>query len=188
MRYKRSRLHGAKGIAFDGKRFKVLVQKVMLPDGRQMHKELIIAPSVAVILPISNGKLVLIRQYRPVLGVWMYEIPAGIINIHETPLQAAKRELEEETGYKSKSIKKMLECFSSPGISNEHAYIYIAECGKKGAQHLDEHENIKVLEATSSDVTKMLKNGLIKNAISALAISIYLNSTLQLVPDKLAVR
>lgn len=174
MKSKRAFSPNGKGIAFDGRRFKVRIQNVMLPNGKRMQKEAVMAPRVAVILPISNGKLIMIKQYRPVPGIWIYELPAGIINAHESPIKAAIRELEEETGYKAKAINKILECFISPGISNEYAYVYIAECGKMGAQHLDEHEDIKVFETTLEDAIKLLEGGRIKNAVSALAISLYL--------------
>lgn len=117
-------------------------------------------PGAAVILPLIDPRTVLmIKNTRKAVGETLWELPAGTIDPSELPLMCAKRELEEETGYKAKNLRPLLEFYSSPGISNEKMYVFLAENLVKGTQKLDENEQIEVVAVSWTDILDMLKKG-----------------------------
>ena len=144
---------------FSGKRFQVETEKIKLPNGHIMKLEKAISNEVAVVFPItSDNKVVVLKQYRPVIKKWMYEFPAGVIEHGEKPVATAKREVEEETGFVCKNIKRLGGFFSSPGFSNEFIHVFVAKCEKTGKQHLEPAENILVYTMTIEKVIEMAKN------------------------------
>lgn len=88
------------------------------------------------ILPFVNEHLLLIKQYRHSLKQWIYEIPGGEIDAGESPSAAAKREMEEETGYKIMELIDLGYYYPSPGSSDEKVYLFAAQCikGEHGAK------------------------------------------------------
>ncbi len=135
--------------------------------------------AVVVILPIlNNKKIILEKQYRLPADKVLYEIPAGNMEDKETPIVAARRELKEETGYTAKSIKKVYEFYSSPGIFNEVMHFFVATGLTPGKTHFDEDEDIKLEVVSFQKAVKMLKEGKIKDAKTIIAI-LYLHSLLK---------
>lgn len=103
-------------------------------------------PDVAIIAAFTpKMELVIIRQYRHPVKSLDYELPAGFIEPYETDIaQAAKRELLEETGYETESLKKIQETFSSAGFMSNHVNFFIGFNAKKVAeQKLDRNEELK---------------------------------------------
>lgn len=158
---------------FSGRRFNVETKKIILPNGNEMNVEKVHSAEVAVILPVLGNSIIILKQFRPVIGKWMYELPAGLIDKGEKPVEAARRELKEETGFTAMKIKKMADVLSSPGFSDEHVYIFLAYGLKKGEQELEPNENIKLLKLPIKQVLKMSTNGAIKNAHSVAAIMLF---------------
>ena len=100
----------------------------------------------------KKGQVLLIRQFRLPLRQHTWELPAGIVNKGETPLRAAKRELQEETGYRARSWKKLFECFPSPGFCDEKVTAYLARQltpGEATPEHLREDRDTLVQVAGS---------------------------------------
>ena len=94
----------------------------------------------------------------------MFELPAGKLEAGEDPFEAAKRELEEETGYCAQKWTDLGYVYTSPGYSNEKLYLYKAENLKFTHCHPDEGEIIQAFEYTYNDVLKMINNGQINDA------------------------
>jgi len=157
MRYK----HIKKDKVFENKHFVIYEEDLILPNGNQVRwtflKNYI---AVGVIAFTPEGKLLLVKQYRPALKQEIMEIPAGLVDPGEDVEKAALRELEEETGYRAKKITKVCEYFRSPGLSSSKMYIYHAEDLVKTSQNLDEDEFLEVLEVDRNDIDEILKTPL----------------------------
>ena len=110
----------------------VHLDKVMLPNGTEVRLECIKHPGAAAIVPfLSKDEIILIRQYRPVVDRYIWEIPAGTLERGEEPVKCAKRELEEEIGYRAGSMKYLTRIYTTPGFTNECIRIYRATRLKK---------------------------------------------------------
>lgn len=143
--------------------------------------------SAAVILPVDYGrqKVLLVKQWRipPFINHHigpMIEAVAGLIDPDETPEMCAIREAREETGYEVKNLKKITECYSSPGTLTEYFHLFIGEYGpharpSKGGGIVHEGEDIEVLEVGFEDLRSMLSSGTLKDAKTILAVHWLLN-------------
>jgi ADP-ribose pyrophosphatase len=111
-----------------GKVFDVRTESIRLPSGREQRLQVIDHPGAVAIAPVlSNGDLLLVRQYRHPVGDWILELPAGRIDPGEDPAGAAARELEEETGHRAARWRALLEFLPAPGISSERITIFRAD-------------------------------------------------------------
>jgi len=157
---------------FDGTLLHVRRDTVLLPDGKQATREWIVHPGASAVLPIlPDGKIILVRQYRYPVGCVTLEIPAGKLDApDEDPLDCAKRELAEETGYHAEHIEKMTTIATTVGFSNEKIHIYSAEGLTPGKQSLDPDEFIHVVRVPLDEAVEMAKDGRIIDAKSIVAI------------------
>lgn len=100
---------------------------VLTPDGHELAFPVILSPGFAKVVPLlPNGDVVLVRQYRYAIGMVTLEVPAGVLNPGEDPLECARRELGEETLLMSDSFETLGEFCTSPGRMNERGYIFLA--------------------------------------------------------------
>ena len=157
-------------IVYKSKIFNVREEKVKLPNGKRPTYSIIDHPGAIMLIPVMGEKIVLIREYRPAVGKWLYQLPAGTIEKGEKGKNTASRELEEETGYHSNDIKFLFKSYTSPGTSNEIMYFFIAQGLKKSVQHLDENEMIEAKPTPIKKILSMIKNGKIMddNTISGI--------------------
>lgn len=156
---------------FSGRRFSVETKKVKLPNGNRMNLEKVHSGEVALILPIlDKDTVIMLKEFRPVIGKWQYELPAGLVDPGERPIDAAKRELREETGFTCKKIKKVISLFSSPGFSDEVVHVFLATQLEKGEQELEPAENIELHQMPLSKTLMMIKKGEIDDAHSIAAL------------------
>lgn len=102
--------------------------------------------AVGVVAVLENDNILLVKQYRPAIEKDILEIPAGLLEENESPMEAARRELEEETGYQAVKLEKICEYYSSPGVSESKFYLYYTEEVIRGAQNLDEDEFLEIEE------------------------------------------
>ena len=142
---------------YKGKVFDVEKRRKRLPNGVSMDIEMMRHNGAVVILPLNEGNIVFIREYRPVVSKWLYELPAGTMEKGESPMKCAVRELKEETGFTAKSIAPMFTSFSAPGVSTEKLYFFLAQGLKEGRQRLDEHEIIRTRELSPKRLLGMIK-------------------------------
>ena len=153
--------------------------KVLLPNGVKSKREIVEHPgAVAVIAIAKDNKIILVRQYRKAVEEAIFEIPAGLVHWEkgETALQAAKRELEEETGYRARKIKKLLKGFASPGYSSEIIHYFLATDLIQTKPNPDEDELLEPVLVNPKDYKKLIKSGKIKDNKTLLGILLALNS------------
>ena len=125
----------------------------------------------AVLAAVTDeGKLVMVRQYRKAAGRVMLEVPAGKIDPGESPEEAAKRELKEETGYTAENIKFLMQFYPSVGYSEEILYLYLCRELTPGETNFDENEAIDIEEYEVNKLYKMAMEGALQDAKTILAI------------------
>ena len=117
----------------------------------------------------------MIRQYRHAVGQTIWEIPAGTMEKGETPAACARRELEEETGYRAKSMKLLFECYPTPGYSQELMRMFVARGLNPTERRLDEDEIISVEPVEIERAFRMIGSKEIRDAKTIAALS-YLRS------------
>ncbi len=134
-------------------------------------RELVIHPGAVAIIPYHHkDKIVLLRQFRYAAQGDLWEIPAGTLERGERTLVCAKRELEEETGFKARSWQKLSQFFLAPGISDEKMTLYRADGLYKGLKKLDHDEWIQHEIVSVDRAKKMIAQGKIRDAKTIAAI------------------
>lgn len=157
---------------FDGKILKVVKDTVSLPNGEEAFRELCLHVGGVCVLPLlSDGQVLMERQYRYAHGRVFFEIPAGKLNFAgEDPLEAGKRELREETGAVAQKYTFLGELDTTPALINEKIYMYLAEDISFGERDLDEDEFLDVERHHLSELYDMVMSGEIKDAKTQIAI------------------
>ncbi|MFY9140799.1 MAG: NUDIX hydrolase [Thermacetogeniaceae bacterium] len=156
---------------FQGRIIKVQVDTVELPDGKTAKREVVKHPGAVVILPLTDeGEVVMVRQYRHAPGEILLELPAGKRDGGEEPLECAKRELEEETGYTAEQWQVICSFYTSPGFCDELLYLVLAKGLIKGEARPDEGEFIDVVTIPLAEAAQMVLSGEIKDGKTCLGI------------------
>jgi ADP-ribose pyrophosphatase len=123
-----SRLRAKRTDVYRGRLINLGLETIDLPGDLELELEIVRHPGGAVIVAVNADKDVcLIRQYRYAVGGNIWELPAGTIDREETPLQTAKRELEEEAGVRAKQWRDLGTIWPSPGYCDEILYLYLAQ-------------------------------------------------------------
>lgn len=150
-------------------------ESFQLPDGTETVYDVARHAGGAAALPIlDDDRVVLIRQYRPVIGKYIYEIPAGRLEPGETPLATIKRELKEEVGMVASSYQEVWSGYSTPGFCDEHLTIYLARGIEEGEATPEAGEFIEPVKILVADLRGMLNQGDIVDAKTHIAISAFL--------------
>ena len=147
-------------VVFQGELLDVRRDTVILPNGEIGTREWIKHPGAVCCIPIlPNQKIGLIRQYRYALKRHMIEIPAGKLSRGEDPRNCAKRELEEEIGYKTNKISFLTKIHPVIGFANEEMWLYLVEDLIKTKPRLDDDEFLEIIPTKLEDALSMVWNG-----------------------------
>ncbi len=140
---------------------------IKLPNGRIRPITYIEHPGAVIVAPMLNNNTVLmLRQFRPALGKYIYELPAGTIDRNESLITCVRRELIEETGYRARAIKKLGSIYPVPGYSTEIIYMFVASGLTAGKAEPEEYEVIDLKPMTKPQVKKLFKSGKLMDAKS----------------------
>ncbi len=159
---------------FSGVLLRVQSDEVRLPDGATAHREYIRHPGAAAILALTdNEQVVLEWQYRYPGRRHYVEIPAGKLDAGEPPLQAAQRELQEETGWLARDWSLLLEHDVAIAYSDERIHIYLARGLSAGKHHLDEEEFLECFLLPFDEALAWLDAGRITDSKTQAALLAY---------------
>jgi ADP-ribose pyrophosphatase len=155
----------SKATLYEGRVFKLLRENVTLNNGVTVDLDIIHHPGASAIIPMSgNDNVILIKQYRHALRDFIWEIPAGTLDPDETPLECAKRELIEETGFSANTWQKLGEITPVPGYSNERIHMFLAADLVPAEQDLDKDEMLDVHEVSLGKAVEMIHEGAIQDS------------------------
>ncbi len=166
-------------VVFQGPLFRVLHDKLIEPGGKKSERDVIRHNGSVVILAVDNIKskrdpwIVMERQYRHAARQYLWELPAGKLDAGEEALAGAQRELEEETGYRAKKWKPLVEYYGSPGFLGESMKVFFAEGLMAGDAHPEDDEEIEFRLVKLSDVVKMIEKGAIKDGKTLCSVLLY---------------
>lgn len=150
------------------------LEKVTLPNGQPAQREVVHHPGAAAIMPfLPDKRMIFVEQWRQPLRQVTYEIPAGKLDQRDqTPLHAAWRELNEETGYTAATMELVNTFFSSPGFADEKMYLYRAMDLKPVTKQLpqDDDEFIQLHALTLDEALAKQREGLICDAKTVVAV------------------
>lgn len=122
--------------------------------------DVVIHPGAVAAVPVKkNGQLILIQQWRRAIGQIIYEIPAGVLEKGEAPLNAIDRELQEEIGYKSKTITPLGGFYSTPGFCTEYIHLFVAQDLTPSSLPGDLHEAIDIVEMSLEEALRLIDSG-----------------------------
>ncbi len=150
------------------------LNEVELPDGQRQMREIIRHPGATALIALDNqNRVLIVRQFRSASAQIMSEIPAGILNIGENPMQAAIRELQEETGYKPGKIEPLGGFYTAPGYTTEYIHLFIATELIESRLPADEDEFIEVDHVSLESALSMIERGEIQDAKTIIALLMY---------------
>jgi ADP-ribose pyrophosphatase len=146
-------------------------EEIILPNGKNTVIEAIHHPGSSAVVPVlENESVLLIRQYRPAIRDFIWEIPSGTMLPGEDPLECGKRELREECGFLGKKFEKFGEILIAPWYSNERIYLFMATDLIPCEQNLDEDEILTTHFFAFDHAMAMIESGEIQDATTMIGI------------------
>ncbi len=156
---------------FKGTFLDVRRDKVSLPNGKTSSREWINHPGAACVIPVlPDGKIALIRQYRYPVQAEMIELPAGKLDVGETPEVCARRELEEEIGYSAGKLTFVCNIHPAIGFASEKMWIYLAEDLTKTIENTDHDEFLELMPTNLDEAVQMVWEGTITDVKTIIGI------------------
>ncbi|MBF6416432.1 NUDIX domain-containing protein [Nocardia cyriacigeorgica] len=147
------------------------LDQVAMPDGRVVEREVVEHHGAVAVAALDDDNIVLIRQYRHPLGTRLLELPAGLLDIDgEDPLEAAKRELAEETGLAAREWSVLVDVALSPGFTDEALRVYLARGLYETERPEPEHEEAD-LEVVRMPLAQAVRAALAGEIVNATAVA-----------------
>ena len=161
---------------YEGAVISVAVGRFAGPDGDPFERDVVHHPGAVSAVPLlADGTVVLVRQYRAALDEDLLEIPAGKRDVvGEEPSLTAARELEEEIGMRAGRLELLAEFYNSPGFSDEHSYVFLAEDLVETETDLQgiEEQHLVVERVALTDVPAMIADGRLRDAKTIIGLTL----------------
>ena len=143
-------------------------------DGRSITREVVVHPGAVVILPILDARrIVMIRNFRHTVEQELWELPAGTAEPNEAPIETARRELEEEAGYRAGTMTPLTEFFTSPGVLTERMFAFVATELQPVGQRLEVGERIVAEIVELNRARTWLTNGELRDGKTIAVLGTY---------------
>lgn len=162
---------------YDGRIVRLSVDRVRFPGGSEGELEIVRHAGAAAVVPLLEGgraedpEVLLVRQFRYAGGGYLYEVPAGMPESADEGWEAcARRELEEETGYRAGDLRYLTRVFTTPGFTDEVIHLFLARGLAPGRQNHDDDEFMEVVPLPISRVLEMIRDGEIVDGKSVAAL------------------
>jgi len=150
---------------YKGKLVNLAKRRVRLPNANIVELEIVKHPGAALIVPfLSKDKIIALKQFRPVINSYIYELPAGTLKEKERPIDCARREVAEETGYRAAKVTKLGAIYPVPGYSTEKIFIFKAERLSREEMRTEADEVLKPCIITKPMAKRLFKSGRLVDA------------------------
>jgi ADP-ribose pyrophosphatase len=162
--------------AWTGRLLTVDLDQVRTPNGTTLELELVRHPGAAAIVPLpstpdaADPSVLLIRQYRYAAGGMLWEIPAGVLEPGEDPVDCARRELREETGAEADRVEHLTTIYTTPGFTDEEIHLFVATGVRAGTAAPNPDELIEVEARPLSQALGMIRDGEIRDGKTIVAL------------------
>lgn len=156
---------------YDGRVLRLEVDEIQEPGGARGIREVVRhRGSVAALAVHEDGRIVLVRQWRHPVGALMWELPAGLLDAGESPIDGARRELEEETGLRAAHLAPLADFYTTPGFCDERMYVFRATGFTQVPPRPDDDEEIEVKTCTLAEAQDMIRRGDIREGKTLVAL------------------
>lgn len=154
----------------------VRVDRLRFAGGRESTAEVVEhRGGVTLVAFDSQGRLLMVRQYRHPAGRWLLELPAGTLDPGESPETCAERELQEETGYRPGGLERLGGFYLAPGYCTEYQHVFVAS-GLTESRLEGDEEEIDLHPLPLDDALRLVEAGEIEDAKTVAALLLYLRS------------
>jgi ADP-ribose pyrophosphatase len=152
---------------FEGRALKLRVDSVRLSSGRETTREIVEHENCVAIVALDEAdNILLVKQFRKPVEKELLEIPAGGIDVGESPEEAVRREMREETGFLPRKVEKLGGFYSTPGFCTEYLYLYLASDLVEKPLKAEDSESITLVRVPLSQVKGLIASGAICDAKS----------------------
>ena len=164
-----------RNLVYEGSIINIYKDTIKVSNGNIVEWDFIGHKGAAAAIPVTNdGKIILVKQWRNALDRFTYEIPAGGLEGQDEPMiEAAKRELEEETGYKSDDLEFLISLRTTVAFCNERIDVFVAKNLVKTKQNLDRDEEIEIKEFDKDELFSLIRSGEMQDSKTVSAILAY---------------
>jgi ADP-ribose pyrophosphatase len=160
---------------FEGRAVKLRIDTVKLPSGRKTTREIVEHEDcVAIVALDAADNILLVKQFRKPVEKELMEIPAGGIDPGESPEDAVRREMREETGFLPRKVKKLGGFYSTPGFCTEYLYLYLASDLVSKPLQAEDSESIRLVRVPLTEIPGLISTGTICDAKSIAGLLVFL--------------
>jgi 8-oxo-dGTP pyrophosphatase MutT (NUDIX family) len=141
---------------YEGKIISLWVGEARLDEGAVVDREMVAHPGSVAIVPVLDGSVILVRQFRIAVGREILELPAGRLEAGEIPEASARRELEEEIGYRAGQMVPAVSYYASAGFTDERMHLFLAFQLQRTEERPEPDERIQQVRLPIAEIDRML--------------------------------